>query len=201
MGFLQYIFYLGVINIVFLFIWKWLFAFPIALLFTLLKIDQAMLIAKAFRLIVKAFGTYLLASLTALLTLTAIEDAGVIKTVLYPLIGGVILFMSYASYAYEASKQAQMDFNYEMMDNLKYDGSFMIGAVSLFLITLFFPAIANNSLIEWLFEAIGWVYELPVIGWIVKIVGVLIVINIIFHGFLASGFLIGSLVEKVKKSY
>ena len=193
MGFLQYIFYLGVINIVFGFIWKWLFLFPTALLFSLLKINKAMLI-------VKSFGTYLLASLTALITLTAIEDAGVIKTVLYPLIGGVILFMSYASNAYEVSKQAQMDFNYEMMDNLKYEGFFMIGAVSLFLITLFFPSIAHNVLIQWLFEVIAWAYEFPVIGWIVKIGGVLIVINILFHGFLASGFLIGSLVEKVKKS-
>jgi len=76
----------------------------------------------------------------------------------------------------------------------------MIGAVSLFLITLFFPSIAHNVLIQWLFEVIAWAYEFPVIGWIVKIGGVLIVINILFHGFLASGFLIGSLVEKVKKS-
>lgn len=193
MGFLQYIFYLGVINIVFGFIWKWLFLVPTALLFTLLKIDKAMLI-------VKAFGTYLLASLTALITLIAIENAGVFKTVLYPLIGGFILFMSYASNASEASRQAQMDLNYEMMENLKYEGFFMVGAVSLFLITLFSPAIANNSLIEWLFEAIAWAYELPVIGWIVKIGGVLIVINIIFHGFLASGLLIGTLVGRVKKS-
>lgn len=102
LGFLQYIFYLGVINIVFGFIWKWLFVLPTALLFTFLKIDKAMLL-------VKAFGTYLLASLTALITLVAIQDGGVFKTILYPLFGGFILFMSYASNAYEAQKQAQMN--------------------------------------------------------------------------------------------
>lgn len=191
--FLKYLFYLGVINIVFGFVWKWVVVLPTAILFTFLKIDNAMHL-------VKVFGAYLIVSLTALLTLSAIKGSSGIMTIIYPLVGGFILFMSHASNAYELRKQAQLNYDFEAIESLKYEGFYMVGAVAFFILTLFLPIIADNSLIDFLLKVIDWIFILPVIGWIVRLGGAMMVIAIIFQGLVVSGVLIGTLVGKVKKS-
>lgn len=67
MGIFQFLIFLGIINIVVGFVWNWVFALPSAILFTAIKFDRGMLI-------VKAFGAYLLTSLTALATLFALQN-------------------------------------------------------------------------------------------------------------------------------
>ncbi|MBM4146180.1 MAG: hypothetical protein FJ240_07880 [Nitrospira sp.] len=193
MTILEFLFYLGIINIVFGFIWKWAFVFPTALLFTFLKMDRAMLL-------VKTFGAYLLVSLTALLTLTALEDkSGFLSLIGFPLVGGFVIYMGFASNAYEAQKQARTNYDDEMLDALKYDGIFIFGAPILFIISLFFPIITVNRLILWLYNILDWVYNLPVIGWLIKIGGVLFLISIIFNGIVISGVLFSALFGKRKQ--
>lgn len=192
MSIFQYIFYLGIINIVFGFVWKWVFVLPSAFLFTLIKLDRAILL-------VKAFGSYLLVSLTALFTLNALQDnPNILSIVSFPFIGAFILYVGYASNYYEAQKQAAMEYNYELMRSLQYEGIFMIGAIALFIVTLFVPIIAVNPLTMWLFNVIDWAYNLKIIGWLIRIGGVLFLLNVILHGILISGIFIGSLVGKLK---
>ena len=67
MGFLRFLFFLGIINIVFGFLWKWIISLPMAALVTLIRFDKGIWV-------VKAFGAYLLVSLTTIITLVAISD-------------------------------------------------------------------------------------------------------------------------------
>lgn len=198
MSILQFIFYLGIINIVFAFVWKWVFVLPISFLLTLLKIDKGVYF-------VKAFGFYLLVSLTALLTLGALTsrmlqgDFSTTSVILFPLIGAFILYMSFANSSYEAQKQAAMEYDYEAVEMLRYDGLFMIGGLVLYIVALFIPTIARNLLTKWIFRVIDWAYSLPIIGWLIGLGGILFLISMIWHGILASGLLFASIVGRIKK--
>jgi len=192
MSIFQFIFYLGVINIVFSYIWKWVFVFPSALLFTLLKMDKGICI-------VKAFGSYLLVSLTSMLTLSALQDKpNILSIILFSFIGVFILYMGYASNYCEAQKQAVREYDYELMRSYQYEAIFMIGALVLYIVTLFVPIISVNSLTIWLFNIIVWAYNLKVIGWLIGIGGALFLLSIIWQGIFISTIFIGSLVGKIK---
>ena len=193
MNTLRYIVLLGILNIVFGFVWKWIFVLPCALLFTVLRLNKAMLF-------VKGFGAYLLVSLTTLLTLGAIHDnPGLFSLIFYPLLGGFVLYMGVAQNTYEGQKQAMMTGDYELLDSLKYDGILIIGTLVLFVITLFVPIIAYNPLTIWLMGVIGWAYELPVIGWLLGIGGVLFLLSIIWYGFIFSIMLFGAISSKIRR--
>lgn len=197
MNIFQFLFYLGIINIIFGFVWKWVFALPAAFLFALLNFDYGM---RA----VKIFGSYLLVSLTALLTLAALgNNPSGLALIFYPLFGAFVLFMAYASNNYEARKEANATMDWQMMQTLEKNSGFeailMFGVVILFVVTLFIPSIAINELNEWLFRVIDWISNLPIIGWLIGIGGVFFLLNIIFHGLLAMGFITASIIGKFRK--
>ena len=179
MNIFLFLYLLGIINIVFGFLWKWIFVLPIAFLFTALKIDRAILV-------VKAFGAYLLISLTALITLLALKNIeNWWQLLVFPAIWAFVLFLWFASNAYEQSKQSHMNHynNYinETKDDSWFDVLLMIVSIILFILILFIPAISQNTLNWWLLNTIMRVYKLPFIGRIVGIGGVIFMINILFH--------------------
>lgn len=196
MGIFQFLVFLGIINIVFGFIWKWVFVLPSAILFTAIKFNRGMLI-------VKAFGAYLLISLTALATLLALQDTeSGWQLLFFPIVGAFVLLMGFASNAYEQRKQARMNYDYHSIAQIERDSWFdvvlMFGSLVLFVLTLFIPAISANPLNEWLFDVIWWAYELPVIGWIIGIGGVLFMLSIIWHGLVMTLMLGGLAYSKIK---
>jgi len=198
MSIFTFIIFLGIINIVFGFIWKWVFVLPSALLFTVIKLDRAMLL-------VKAFGAYLLISLTALATLLALQDvSGGWKLLFFPYAGAFVLFMGFSSNAYEQRKQAHMSYEYSLMSEIERDACpwfdliLMFGSLVLYILILFIPAIAVNPVNEWLFRAIQWAYELPIIGWLIGIGGVLFMLSIIWYGVLMLLMLGGSTYAKIR---
>jgi len=182
MGIFQFLIFLGIINIVFGFVWKWVFVLPSALLFAVLKLSKGMLL-------VKAFGAYLLISLTALTTLAALQDASSIwKLIFFSLVGMFVLLMGFGSIAYEQRKQARMNFDLALMEQLErnawFDSILIIAAPILYVLILFLPTIALNPVTGWLFGVIGWVYGLSVIGWLIGIGGILFMLSTIFNGFM-----------------
>ncbi len=196
MNLFAFIFYLGIINIVFGFLWKWVFVLPFALLFAAIKFDRALLI-------VKAFGAYLLISLTALTTLNSLQDeSGGWKLIIFPLIGGFVLFMGFSSNAYEQRKQAHMSYDYSLIARIENDAWFdlllTIGSIILYILILFIPSIAINPINNWLFKTIKWAYELPVLGWIIRIGGVIFLLGIIWYGILMLLMLGGSIYSKIQ---
>lgn len=186
---------LGIINIVFGFVWKWVFVLPTALLFAAIKFDRGMLL-------VKTFGAYLLVSLTALVTLLALRDIDGWQNIIFPIIGAFVLFMSFASNAHEQQKEAQSNFDFQAMQRIERNAGFevvlMFGSIVLFVLILFFPIIATNSLNQWLFDITFWAYELPIIGWIIGIGGILVMLNIIWHGFIIILMLGAQVLSKIR---
>jgi hypothetical protein len=196
MGIFQFLVFLGIINIVFGFVWKWVFVLPSAILFTAIKFDRGMLL-------VKAFGAYLLISLTALATLLALQDTeSGWQLLFFPIVGAFVLFMGFASNAYEQRKQARMSYDYQLMAQIERDSWFdivlMLGSLVLFVLILFIPVISANPLNEWLFDVVWWAYELPVIGWLIGIGGVLFMLGIIWHGLVMTLMLGGLAYSKIK---
>lgn len=196
MSIFAFIIFLGIINIIFGFIWKWAFVLPSAILFTVIKIDRAMLL-------VKAFGAYLLISLTALVTLLALQDViGGWKLLFFPFVGAFILFMGFSSNAYELRKQANISQDYSLMSQIErnawFDFFLMFGSLVLYILILFFPVIALNPMNEWLFRSIKWVYALPIIGWLIGIGGVLFMLGIIWYGIIMLLMLGGSIYAKIR---
>jgi len=196
MGIFQFLVFLGIINIVFGFVWKWVFVLPSAILFTAIKFDRGMLL-------VKAFGAYLLISLTALATLLALQDTeSGWQLLFFPIVGAFVLFMGFASNAYEQRKQARMSYDYQLMAQIERDSWFdivlMLGSLVLFVLILFIPVISSNPLNEWLFNVVWWAYELPVIGWLIGIGGVLFMLGIIWHGLVMTLMLGGLAYSKIK---
>ncbi len=170
MGIIKYLFMLGIINIVFSYVWKWVVVLPTAFLFTILKLGGLMHL-------VKAVGYYLLTSLTAVMTLYAIaEDPTMTNLILFTLIGGFVLFMGFSSSHYEAKKQASIEYDYELLRALRVDGFFAIGAMFLFVILLLFPSLAYSSLTLSLVDIVDWAYNFPVIGFLLGLGGIFFLI-------------------------
>jgi len=107
MGILRYILFLGIINLVFGFLWKWVVLVPTSLIFGLFRFDKG-----AF--IVKLIGSYLLVSLTAALSLVATLDKGLVFTILIFFIGGFILFLGFSTNSQETRQQARIDQNFNL---------------------------------------------------------------------------------------
>ena len=196
MNIFQFLIFLGIINIVFGFVWKWIVALPGAIVFTLIKFEKGVLI-------IKVFGAYLLVSLTAMTTLAAVQNAESWWPLIgFPLIAIFVLYLGFASNAYEQQKQARMENDYQLMkqlnENSLFDMTLTLGSIILFILILFIPSISYNSLNVWLFNVIRWAYDLPVIGWIIAIGGIFFMINIIWYGLLMSVMLVGSMFAKLK---
>lgn len=198
MNVFKFIYYLGVINIIFGFLWNWAIGLPTALLFAAIKFEYGVQI-------VKIAGSYLLVSLTTLVTLVALgERPNLFILLAYPALGAFILFVSYANNAYEAQKQALADGDWGMMStikkNIEFESLLMIGAVVFYVVSLFMPNMVINGITLGSLGIIEWALDLPVIGWIISACGVLFLLHIIFYGLLASTFLIGGVVDKFKKN-
>ena len=188
---LEYMLFLGVLYIV-LWVLGSIFAIAVSLLLALLKFSKGTYISKA-------FSVYVFASLTALLTLAFIEaNPGTASPVILPLIGAFIVFTTLGQDAYEKKKQAGMEYDYELLEQLKYDGFFIFGGLILFIIILFVPIIATNPITEWLFGITEFAYNIKILGWILRIGGVLFLIAEILQGILFLLILVGVLVSKIK---
>lgn len=189
---LEYIFYLGIVYVAYGFVWAYVFALPIAALLTLLRLDKGILV-------VRAVGCYVLVSLVTLITLVGMEFyPSTTNFILFPAIGAFTLFVTFSKGAYDSREEAMREYDYELLRSLRYDGILTLGSLILFIVALFVPVIAINPLIQLLFKIIDWAYNLKVIGWVIRIIGVLFMLNIIWYGILGAGILIAFLVGKIK---
>lgn len=110
--------------------------------------------------------------------------------------------MGFASNSYEQRKQARMEYDYQLMSQIEHDAWFdivlMFGSLFLFVLILFIPTISANPVNEWLFEIVWWAYELPVIGLLIGIGGVIFMLYIIWSGLLMMLILVGFAYSKIK---
>jgi len=91
-----------------------------------------------------------------------------------------------------------MNYDYELLNNLKYDGLFIFGAVILYIVALFVPIIIVNPMTEWLFQITDWAYNVKILGWILRIGGTIFLLAFIWQGVMLTFMLIGMIIAKVR---
>lgn len=181
MNIFQYLFYLGIIQVLYSFIFKWA-SLAFAFILVILKLE------KWGAYILKTINYYLYISLLGLLTLTALNGDTSIPYLL--LIIGTGLFFAFTSIGggmYEGQKIAQANYDYMAIEMMKYDSYFLIASLAYFIFVLFVPTIANTLPVHLLFIIIDWVYKLPIIGFFVGIYGVYTVFGTLFQAFIMGG--------------
>jgi len=99
--------------------------------------------------------------------------------------GGVILFL----YLFGKLKRTEMKAaisryfkNTTQPTNHAIEGALLAAGMVLYILCIYFPALYENSLNLWLFGSVTNIYNTPIIGWIIKIVGVFFMFAIISRG-------------------
>src|SRR5678810_59354 len=98
MSILTFVFYIGILNIIFNFLWKWIVVLPMAVILSSIKIE------KYGMRVVKLFGVYLFVSMLAIFTL-----------VLYPIISVFVVVIGLASSFHELRKEAMQTQDWELL--------------------------------------------------------------------------------------
>jgi hypothetical protein len=193
MGIIKFIFYVGIINIVFSFIWKWIFVLPAAIFFTLINFDKGMLL-------VSAFGVYLLVSLLGILSLGFIEENIISDKIYLIIIGSFMIYMILSNNFYEVRKKALIEYNYELLERLNKEEIFniilLICSIIYFSYIFFNPYVAINSLTYFLFKTIDWAARLPILGFLLGIGGIIYLLNTVWFGICYFMFLINLLMRR-----
>ncbi len=194
---LQYLMYIGIINIIFAFVWKWAVVLPSAIVLTLAKFSRGILL-------VRAAGAFCLVSLTASVTLNAMENTNSdLLWFFYPVVGSFVLFMGFAGNSYEQRKKARINGDFTLMAQLEADAWFDViitfGSLLLFVAMLFLPTIIENPATNWLLSVVTWAYKLPIIGFLLGMGGVVFMLNTMFYGLFMMAILFGLLYSKIHK--
>jgi len=191
---LSYVFYLGITYIGYWLVWTYVFVFPVVALLTLLRLDKGVVV-------VKALGCYVLVSLVAVMTLAHIEsNPSIANLILLPIIGGATLLLTFAKGMYDNREEAFRTDDYEILQGTRHDELFIVCSLALFVVALFVPSIGINPLTRLLSRIIDWAYNLKVIGWVLRIGGVLFMLSVAWYGFLGVGILVASLVGRIRGS-
>lgn len=193
MGIIKFIFYLGVIQLIFDFVWKKVVVFPSSLLFTMIRFDKGVLI-------IKSIGAYSLVSLTTFFVFSATQESGILWTIIHFLFGGISLFVLFSISSFNAQKHALETDDYATIKTLEYDIFITLGGIILYVISAFLPAISLNGLTMRFLELIYWVIDIKMPNWLIVIGGVSFLLFVIWYGFILTSILIVALGNLLKRN-
>jgi len=201
MDYLKYIFYLGIVYVVFSMIWFFIAKIPKFFL----KGDREEQPWEGYAL--KAVQYYFIASLTLLKASEYLANniTTTKNSFTFFLLGGIILYL-YTYGKYERTKQfSGIQSTIKMMKggkmgsvNVKEQTKYvphLIGIIIIFYFTaLQFPFLVQNGVNYWLLESINDFYDTIIIGWILAVVGFFFMLGMISKGFSATGELVQTLI-------
>lgn len=134
--------------------------------------------------IIKVLGCYFMTSLTAIITIEAININKTVSTsIFFPLVGLSFIVFTLAGAMYREQKQAIKNFDFTALKSVKHDIFLVVIFLFLFVISMFSYVFVVNSLTLWLYELIRSVLNMPVVGLIAGIAGVLYMIYMLFCAF------------------
>ncbi len=176
----EYIFYLGVINIVFTSGWKIL-----ATLLSSLLNDIGINKDVSF-LFFKTAGYYILVSLSALVTVSKMEATYPLAAMAYAIIGTFVIYATIASNLERNRLRAVLNYERKRIRVMRFDGYLLMACIILFIVTLIKPVIADLPPHQWLLSTINSIYHAPLIKYIIGFFAFFYMLNIIFRGIKAS---------------
>lgn len=186
----EFIFYLGVITIIFTSVWKFITTIASSLLKDL-GIDKDHTF-----LFFKTVGYYILVSLAALKTVAQMQDAYRFTAVIYAVLGTFVIYSTIASNLERNRWRAVMNFEQKRTRVMRYDGYLLMACIVLFIITLIKPTIANLPPHNWLLSTIDKIYNTPVVKWIIGFFAFFYMLNILFKGLKASDEVLNSIFNR-----
>jgi len=187
MDVIKYIFYMGVIQIVFSTLWKFI-ATLASSLFQRIGLNKDLSF-----LGFKAAGYYILVSVSALVTWDMMVKGSTVTAALVGIAGTFIIYTTIAGNLERNRWRAVMNFERKRVQVMRFDGYLLISSVALFLVTLALPEIADNPVNNGFRTFIDNVYKTPVIGWIVGLGALFYMLHIIFKGMRTTDYLINLL--------
>jgi hypothetical protein len=188
----EFIFYLGVITIIFTSGWK-LISTVITSFLKDLGIDKD----NSF-LFFKTLGYYILVSLAALKTVAQMDDAYTFTKVIYAVLGTFIIYSTIASNLERNRWRAVMNYEQKRIRVMRYDGYLLMACIVLFIVTLLKPEIADLPPHNWLLTTIDKIYNTPLLKWVIGFFAFFYMLNIIFRGIKASDEVLNSIFSRRK---
>ena len=176
----EYIFYLGVINIVFSTFWKVLATVTSSLL------NDVGINKDSSFLFFKTVGYYILVSLAALVTFSHMESTYSLAAIAYAITGTFVIYATIASNLERNRWRAVMNFERKRIRVMRFDGYLLMACIVLFIVTILKPEIANLPPHVWLLKTIDTIYQTPVLKIIIGFFAFFYMLNIIFKGIKAS---------------
>lgn len=189
-----YLILIGIIQLVFSFLWNYI-VMLLAIILISIKIEKQGIH------IVRALGYYIYVGLISLTTLYFIEDKSTLTSIISIGLGTFFIYLTIGQGIYEGRKQAYAEgnFNYLLQDN--FDSYYLIGAIILYLASiLIIPSIVLNTLVFSAYRIISWLANLPIIGFLLGIGGFMSMAGTIFTGVIMLVMLIVSIFNKSEKS-
>ncbi|MBP9084163.1 MAG: hypothetical protein KBH11_13865 [Bacteroidia bacterium] len=176
----EYIFYLGVINIVFSAGWK-ILATVISSLLNDIGINK-----ETSFLVFKTLGYYILVSMAAMVTVTHMEQTYSLAAMAYAITGTFVIYATIASNLERNRWRAVMNYERKRIRVMRFDGYLLMACIVLFIVTLLKPEIANIPPHTWILTTIDKIFNTSVLKYIIGFFAFFYMLNIIFRGIKAS---------------
>lgn len=176
----EFVFYLGVIVIIFTSIWK-----LIATFFT--NILQAIGLHKDTTfLFFKTLSYYILVSITALKTSEQMNGGYTFTSIVYAIIGTFVLYATIAGNLERNRWRAVLNYERKRIQVMRFDGYLLMACVVLFIATLIKPEISDFRLNIWILQTIKNIYAIPVLNFIIGFFAFFYMLNMIIRGIKAT---------------
>lgn len=150
------------------------------------------------RYVFKLANMYLLVSLSAMQTqeyLLKPEAPKILITVV-----GLLVLYSYLTGRLERKRFIMqinnMKINQEEL-NMKFESFIIIASLVYFSFCITHPVIADNAVNRWFYGAVKNIYDTPVIGWIIGLVGVFFLVFMLIKSFVVTTSFITGFLEKI----
>ncbi len=176
----EYIFYLGVINIVFSAGWK-ILATVISSLLNDIGINK-----ETSFLVFKTLGYYILVSMAAMVTVTHMEQTYSLAAMAYAITGTFVIYATIASNLERNRWRAVMNYERKRIRVMRFDGYLLMACIVLFIVTLLKPEIANIPPHTWILTTIDKIFNTSILKYIIGFFAFFYMLNIIFRGIKAS---------------
>ncbi|MFN3916337.1 MAG: hypothetical protein ACK4K0_01235 [Flavobacteriales bacterium] len=181
----SYVFFLGIVYISFSLIWGFFW-----LIFKLLTLPSVGNRLEGY--ILKAINFYFLASLTAMKALDYMNNRELDNTgkKAYLITGAIVLYLYLYGKMQRNKFRLQVSGNFsniKISNKLKGEEWLIPLALLLYSFSMLYPQILDNSVNTWFYNSINDLYNAPVIGWIIGLVGIFFLIGMIFNGLAATG--------------
>ena len=176
----EYIFYLGVINIVFSAGWK-ILATVISSLLNDVGINK-----ETSFLVFKTLGYYILVSMAAMVTVIHMEQTYSLAAMAYAITGTFVIYATIASNLERNRWRAVMNYERKRIRVMRFDGYLLMACIVLFIVTLLKPEIANIPPHTWILTTIDKIFNTSILKYIIGFFAFFYMLNIIFRGIKAS---------------